>query len=135
MTITITADEPRSIKAIQIAADAAQWLRCHTRDGRKAYGVPSQCQPGRYYLVDLERCDCPDFQRNGLSGSRIGHAGVHAPCKHILAVRLHCEQAKAQQARPARRARRATTVAEGSTQRSRLSVVPAGDVFDRFVGD
>lgn len=82
MTITISADDPRSIKALEIAAGASQWLKCHTREGSKAYGVPSQCQPDRYYLVTCDSCDCPDFQRNGLSGSRIGHAGMHTPCKH-----------------------------------------------------
>jgi hypothetical protein len=80
MTITITAHEPRSIKAIEIAAGASQWLRCRTADGCQAYGVPSQCQPGRHYLVTLETCDCPDFQRNGLSTgtngvARFGTAG------------------------------------------------------------
>ena len=68
MTITISADDPRSIKALEIAAGASQWFKCRTEDGRKAYGVPSQCQPDRYYLVTCASCDCPDFQRNGLSG-------------------------------------------------------------------
>src|SRR5437762_2868758 len=67
MTITISSDDPRSIKAIQIAAGASQWLKCHAPDGRKAYGVPSQCTPGRYYLVTTETCDCPDFQRHGIA--------------------------------------------------------------------
>ncbi len=39
MTITISADEPRSIKAIEIAATLGQWLRCRTADGQKAYGT------------------------------------------------------------------------------------------------
>lgn len=104
--VTISSEDPRSIKAIEIAAGAGQWLRCHTVDGRKAYGVPSQCQSGRFYLVDSQTCDCPDFKRNGLSGHRLGHAGEHRPCKHVLAVRLYCELVKAQQKSHARRQRR-----------------------------
>jgi hypothetical protein len=41
VTITISSEDPRSIKAIQIAAGAGQWLKCRTTDGRKAHGVPS----------------------------------------------------------------------------------------------
>jgi hypothetical protein len=124
MTITISADDPRSIKALEIAAGASQWLRCRAEDGRKAYGVPSHCQAGRYYVVTRDNCDCPDFQRNGLSGSRIGHAGIHTPCKHVLAVRLHCELVKAQN-RPKRPRRRLSLV----------RTAPAADVFSRFEGD
>ena len=49
MTITISAEDLRSIKAVEIAAGAGQWLRCRTADGHKAYGVPSQHTTGRYY--------------------------------------------------------------------------------------
>src|SRR5258708_28796074 len=124
--VTISSDDPRSIKAIEIAAGAGQWLRCQTADGQKAFGVSSQCQAGRYYLVTCSNCDCTDFRRNGLSGLRLGHAGEHRPCKHILAVRLHCELAKAQLAQPKRR---------------RLTVVPPitaaryDEIFKRFDGD
>jgi hypothetical protein len=86
MTITISSDDSRSVKAIEIAAGAGQWLKCRTADGRKLYGVPSQCVGGRYYLVDCQSCTCADAQR---------HAGQN--CKHVLAVRLHCELVKAQQ--------------------------------------
>lgn len=129
MTITISAEDPRSIKAIQIAAGAAQWLRCHSTEGAKAYGIPSQCQPGRYYLATCSSCDCPDFQRDGLSGAPIGQAGDHRPCKHILAIRLHCELAKAQQqTRPATRRRGHLSVVEANAQRY-------DDIFNRFAGD
>jgi hypothetical protein len=99
MTITISSEDPRTIKALEIAAGAAQWLKCRLRDGRKAFGVPSQCTPGRYYLVTCSSCDCPDFQRNGLAEARIGLPGEHRPCKHVLAVRLYRELVKAQPAR------------------------------------
>jgi hypothetical protein len=101
MTITISSEDPRSIKAIQIAAGAGQWLKCRTVDGVKAYGIPSQFCSSRYYLVDCQTCTCEDAKRH-----------ARQACKHQLAVRLHCELAKAQTARPATRHRlpvRATT--------------------------
>ena len=64
---------------------AGQWLKCRLSDGRKAYGVPSQRTRGRFYLVTCSACDCEDAQR---------HPGTL--CKHVLAVRLHVELAKAQ---------------------------------------
>jgi hypothetical protein len=76
-TVLLPQSDPRGAKAVAIATDAGQWLKCKTRDGRKAYGVPSS-QPGHYYLVTRTSCDCKDAQ--------FGHE-----CKHRLAVRLHCE--------------------------------------------
>ena len=75
-TILLPETDPRGSKAVAIAADSGQWLKCRTADGRKAYGVPSS-QPGRYYLVTRTSCDCYDARRH--------------ECKHMLAVRLHCE--------------------------------------------
>jgi hypothetical protein len=117
MTITISAEDARSIKAIEIAAGAGQWLKCRTRDGRKLYAVPSQSEPGVYHLTDAQSCDCQDFKRHGLSGVRLGHTGEHRPCKHILAVRLHCELVKGQQVQPKRR---------------HLHVVPTAADYDRI---
>ena len=57
-----------------------------TRDGQKAYGVPSQCNAGVYYMVDSQSCTCVDFKRHRLSGARVGRTGAHRPCKHILAA-------------------------------------------------
>jgi hypothetical protein len=76
--------DPRGSKAVAIATHAGQWLKCRTRDGRKAYGVPSSLGDGRYYLTTRTSCDCYDAQRHD--------------CKHMLAVRLHCERVAAQQA-------------------------------------
>jgi hypothetical protein len=84
MTVTISSTNPRSIRAIEIAATGGQWLKCKSADGQKAYGAPSCKGDGRYYLVTSVSCDCQD-----------AHAGQS--CKHVLAVRLHCELAKAQQ--------------------------------------
>jgi SWIM zinc finger len=93
VVITISSDDARSIKAIEIAAGAGQWLKCRTSDGRKAYGVPSQRHLAHFHLVDCTSCTCPDFQRR------------QEACKHVLAVRLHCELVKATQP-PARTATR-----------------------------
>lgn len=76
----------RADRARFLATTAGQWLRCRTVAGKK-YGLPSQSQPGRFYLVDTHTCDCPDFQRRG------------GPCKHVLAVRLHVAQVRAEQVR------------------------------------
>jgi hypothetical protein len=103
VTITISSDDPRSIRAIEIAAGAGQWLKCRIADGKKAYGVPSQRVVGRYYLADCQACTCEDFKRHGLNADRLGLYGEHGLCKHILAVRLVVELAKAQQAQPKRR--------------------------------
>jgi predicted nucleic acid-binding Zn finger protein len=126
VTITIDADDPRSIKALQIAAGAAQWLKVRTVDGEVAFGIPSQCagKAGRYYVVTAEQCDCEDFKREGLRRGRIGEAGFHGPCKHVRAVQLHDELVRAQQIQP---------------RRHRLLVVPtAGDysrIASKFFGE
>ena len=36
MTITISHTDPRSIKAVEIAAGAGHWLKCRLADGTKA---------------------------------------------------------------------------------------------------
>jgi len=107
MTVTISSDDPRSIKAIQIAAGAGQWLKLRSFDGELGYGIPSQCaqKAGRYYLVTASECDCEDFKRNGLTRGRIGEAGYHGDCKHMRAVQLHDELLRAQQIRPRPRPR------------------------------
>ena len=89
MAITINSEDPRSVKAFAIAAEAGQWAKCRRRDGSKACAVPSQSAPDVYHLADLRSCTCPDFQRR------------QQACKHVLAVRLHCAlvQIQAQQRR------------------------------------
>jgi hypothetical protein len=37
--VTIDSDDPRTLKAIEIAAGAGEWLKCRTREGGKAYGI------------------------------------------------------------------------------------------------
>lgn len=126
MTIEISDQNPRSIKAVQIAAGAGQWLKCRTADGVKAYGIASSCQPGRFYLVTAERCDCQDAQR---------HPGL--ACKHILAVRLHVALVKgARHAQPAPRPR---FVASHTTPAGQTVYLPRRepvvDAFKHFEGD
>jgi hypothetical protein len=87
--VTISADDPRSIHAIELAAGAEQWRKWRTPDGIQAFGVPSQSRPNRFYVVTTNACECADFTGAAESGE------PHA-CKHVLAVRLFCELVKAQ---------------------------------------
>ena len=77
---------------------------------RWAQGIrlPSQRTRGLYCLTTQTRCTCQDAQRH-----------PHTPCKHQLAVRLHVELVKAQQARRA--------VAANAQLYA--------DIFQRFEGD
>ncbi|MCA1645348.1 MAG: hypothetical protein LC797_07730 [Chloroflexi bacterium] len=108
MSITISADDLRTIRALEIAASADQWLSCRTDAGEPAYRVPSQGDLDRAYLVTPEHCDCPDFQRSTLSVALVGEADAPRACKHMLAVRLYRELVRAQRHldRPARRRQR-----------------------------
>ena len=97
MSITISADDPRTIKAIEIAADAGEWEACCTDDGEAAYRVPSQGHVGRSYVVSESSCECPDFRNSDLLAEQDSEAGEHRACKHVLAVRLHNELTRAVQ--------------------------------------
>jgi|SRR5579859_2331299 len=96
MAITISADDPRTIRALEIAAQADRWVAYRDADGHTAYRVPSQSAPGRAYLVTSSSCDCADF-RNSLSTPAADDEGEQRACKHILAVRLFAELVRAQQ--------------------------------------
>jgi SWIM zinc finger len=89
VSVTISADDPRSIRAIEIAANASRWRVSRAADGQEIFRVPSQSQPSRLYLVTEHTCTCADFQHSA-------EAGEARACKHILAVRLYCELVKAQ---------------------------------------
>src|SRR5690348_5429640 len=84
--------DARSVKAVEIAASAGQRIKARTADGTKPYGVPAQSEAGKYYLANGRECECPDSARRLL------------PCKHVLAVRLHCATVKAHRPRQQRRA-------------------------------
>jgi len=91
-SVTISADDARSIRAVELAAEAGQWIRIHSNDGRKSFGIRSSRDRNHVYLVTQASCTC---------GYGEWHGGES--CKHQLAVRLYCELVKAQEARPARR--------------------------------
>jgi hypothetical protein len=95
VTVTINADDPRTIRALELAAEADHWLSGHNAEGQEVFGMPSQSEPGRYYIVTESSCDCPDFR----------HAEEPRACKHILAVRLHTELVRAQRGRQPERRR------------------------------
>ena len=75
--VMISETDPRGPKAVAIATDAGQWLKCHLKDGRKAYGIRSSRDSDEVYFVTRTSCTCYDGQRR--------------TCKHMLAVQLHCE--------------------------------------------
>jgi hypothetical protein len=83
-TLTLPASDPRGAKAVAIATDAGQWLRCRTHDGRKLYGIRSTRDSNVVYFVTRTSCSCYDARRH--------------ECKHQLAVRLHCQLVAEQQA-------------------------------------
>ena len=57
------------------------------------------------YAVDCHGCDCPDFLK------RL-EAGRSGPCKHMLAVQLHCARVNGRKAQlEAARKRRVATAA------------------------
>jgi hypothetical protein len=74
-TITLPETDPRGPKAVAIATDAGQWLKCRTRDGRKAYGIRSSADSNQVYFVTRTSCTCYDSRKH--------------TCKHQIAVQLH----------------------------------------------
>jgi len=106
MSITISADDLRTIKAIEIAAEASQWEPCHTDDGEAAYRVPSQGHLGHSYVVSESSCDCLDFQHTDVLTTQDSAAGDRRACKHMLAVRLHNALERAVQRHAELRSRR-----------------------------
>jgi hypothetical protein len=95
LSITISADDPRSIHAIEIAADASRWRVWRDVEGNEIYRIPSQTRRGRVYLVTHSTCTCPDYVHADDDPFEDSRA-----CKHILAVRLHCELVRAQELVP-----------------------------------
>jgi hypothetical protein len=117
VSITFDADDPRTIKALELAAEADRWLSGRNAAGDQIFGVPSQREAGRYYIVTQSNCDCPDFAQ---------HADAAEPhaCKHVLAVRLHCELVRAQQ----QRARRTTEPRPPERRTAHLQLLPSTPV-------
>lgn len=73
VTLSLSTDNARSLKALQLTAGAHAWLTL----GDGAYGIPSQCHDGAFYAADTTSCTCPDFTYR------------REACKHQLAVRLY----------------------------------------------
>ena len=80
----IPSTDPRGAKAVAIATDASQWLKCRDRAGRKFYGIRSSRDATHVYFVTRHSCTCYDARRR--------------ECKHQLAVQLHCDLAAEQAA-------------------------------------
>ena len=74
MTVTISPDDPRSVRALAVLATADRWVKGHTKDGRPFFVVPGS--NGRVYWTDTRDCTCPDRRQRDET------------CKHIRAVRL-----------------------------------------------
>ena len=75
MTITVSTDDPRSIKGLALPDTADRWTKAHRKaDGRSFFVIPGS--NGRVYWADQTSCTCPDASHRGLT------------CKHQLAVRL-----------------------------------------------
>ena len=89
--------DPRTERAIEIATNAGQFVRCRTHHGEVLWGVPSQSREHVRYLVTENSCDCEDFRRNGLRHRRIGFHGSHFHCKHVRALRILLSAWNAQQ--------------------------------------
>jgi predicted nucleic acid-binding Zn finger protein len=66
--------EPRDLKALAIAANAATWQQLSPTTFR----VPSQTHPGQSYLVTPQMCSCPAFERH-----------PERPCKHSVGVAIY----------------------------------------------
>jgi len=73
MNVTLSTDNPRSLKAVLLTASAADWLALPGG----GFGIPSQCHAGAFYAADCSSCSCPDFLYR------------RETCKHQLAVRLY----------------------------------------------
>jgi predicted nucleic acid-binding Zn finger protein len=100
VTITVSTEDRRPVKALVILADVGQWLKLRSTDGRTYSGVRSQANPETIYFVDCAGCSCPDFLR------RL-ERGTPSPCTHMLAVVLHCARVNGRKAQ-LRRAGRAS---------------------------
>ena len=78
--------EARVQDAVEIVLDNA-FKTFLDEDGRVSYGIPSQSKTGLYYRVNNDLCVCHDMRYR-----------PWAPCKHVLAVRLHENLLKEQEA-------------------------------------
>ena len=100
MTITVSTDDRRSVKARAVLSTSDRWHKGHTKDGRSFYAIPSESEAGLFHLTDTRECSCRDYPRR------------REPCKHVLACRLKVAMLKAPELRPARAADPAKVAAD-----------------------
>ena len=86
MTVTISPDDPRSVRALAVLATADRWVKGHRKDGRSFFVIPGS--NGRVYWTDTRDCTCPDRRQRDET------------CKHIRAVRLWTIEHKAKAPAP-----------------------------------
>ena len=87
-------NEPASVRKLNREQRAdlhyarrASWIRARLRSSDAAcFGIASLSEPQRFHLCDGWTCTCPDFRFHGLSSLRMGRAGAHQPCSHVIAV-------------------------------------------------
>ena len=92
--LATTAHDPRTARALQLAAGAGQWLRLTDREkGARCYGIRSS-DGRRVYHTTRESCSCPDRAYRGTT------------CCHMLAARMVCEAAQAVEGNQQRAPRR-----------------------------
>jgi hypothetical protein len=70
--VTVLLDS-RSKKALEIAAQAAHWVRLPNG----AFSIPSQGNPGQLYVATPQMCQCPDAAQH-----------PERLCKHSIAVSI-----------------------------------------------
>jgi len=116
MTITVSTDQPRTVKALAVLATADRWLRAHRKsDGSPAFIIPGS--NGRVYLVDQTSCSCPDATPRGVV------------CKHQYAVRMRNAMMRAGVSAPAAAAEANARRRQQSTAASRYYEVLMADHF------
>ena len=75
MVVTVSTDQPRTVKALAVLAGADQWIKAHRKaDGSPCFIIPGS--NGRVYLSDQTSCSCMDAVSRGVT------------CKHSYAVRM-----------------------------------------------
>ena len=85
MTVTVSTDNPRSVKALALLPTARTWTHGTRKSDGRAFLVAPASKLGAVYFVDANgaECTCPDRQTRRVD------------CKHMLAARLLPDSAMA----------------------------------------
>ncbi len=98
MVVTVSPNDPRSVRALAVLATADRWTKGHRKsDGTAFFVVPGS--NGAVYWTDTRVCTCPDFAKN--APQEMGFA-----CKHIRAARLWKLQQDGEQAQAPKTSRK-----------------------------